>query len=184
MQRFDLNQIAPSPWKNGGGSTREIACWPQGAGMDSFGWRVSVAVMVDEPETGLGLTVAAVDADAVPDAATDGVVRWRDPAVEQRAFLRRRRRRRTTADAAAAADANTALARHGQLHHKRAAVALAFALDPDLPAVQLHDPARDEQPKAAAAARLEFLRRELHDLVEYPLLVFQPEPYRIPDTAE
>jgi hypothetical protein len=36
------------------------------------GWRVSVGVMVDEPETGLGLTVAAVDADAVPDAATDG----------------------------------------------------------------------------------------------------------------
>jgi hypothetical protein len=35
-----------------------------------------------------------------------------------------------------------------------------------------------------AAARLEFLRRELHDLVEYPPLVFQPEPYRIPDTAE
>ncbi len=45
MQRFDLNQIAPSPWKNGGGSTREIACWPQGAGMDSFGWRVSVATI-------------------------------------------------------------------------------------------------------------------------------------------
>ena len=45
MQRYDLNQIAPSPWKNGGGSTREIACWPQGAGMDSFGWRVSVATL-------------------------------------------------------------------------------------------------------------------------------------------
>jgi environmental stress-induced protein Ves len=28
-----------------GGSTREIACWPQGAGMDSFGWRVSVATI-------------------------------------------------------------------------------------------------------------------------------------------
>ena len=45
MQRFDLNQIPHSPWKNGGGSTREIACWPQGAGMDSFGWRVSVATI-------------------------------------------------------------------------------------------------------------------------------------------
>ena len=45
MQRFDLNQIAPSPWKNGGGSTREIACWPLGAGMDGFGWRVSVATI-------------------------------------------------------------------------------------------------------------------------------------------
>ncbi|MGW6574402.1 HutD/Ves family protein [Streptomyces sp. NPDC054945] len=30
-------------WKNGGGVTREIAAWPQGAGMDDFGWRVSLA---------------------------------------------------------------------------------------------------------------------------------------------
>jgi environmental stress-induced protein Ves len=45
MQRFDLNQIPHSPWKNGGGSTREIVCFPPGAGMDSFGWRVSVATI-------------------------------------------------------------------------------------------------------------------------------------------
>ncbi|MDL5037051.1 HutD family protein [Comamonas resistens] len=45
MQRFDLNQIAPSPWKNGGGSTREIVCFPPGAGMDSFAWRISVAMI-------------------------------------------------------------------------------------------------------------------------------------------
>lgn len=43
LQRFDLAAIAPMPWKNGGGATREIACWPPGAGMDGFGWRVSVA---------------------------------------------------------------------------------------------------------------------------------------------
>ncbi|MEV7562556.1 HutD family protein [Streptomyces sp. NPDC048331] len=30
-------------WKNGGGVTREIAAWPEGAGMDDFGWRVSLA---------------------------------------------------------------------------------------------------------------------------------------------
>ena len=35
-------------------------------------WRVSVGVLVGEAVTGLGLTVAAVDADGVPDAATDG----------------------------------------------------------------------------------------------------------------
>ncbi|MGF6211248.1 HutD/Ves family protein [Comamonas sp. 4034] len=45
MHRFDLNEITPRPWKNGGGSTREIACWPQGADMDSFGWRVSIATV-------------------------------------------------------------------------------------------------------------------------------------------
>ncbi|GAA6120741.1 HutD family protein [Acidovorax sp. FG27] len=45
LHRFDLNDIAPTPWKNGGGTTREIACWPPGAGMGDFGWRVSVATV-------------------------------------------------------------------------------------------------------------------------------------------
>lgn len=31
------------PWKNGGGETTEIMAWPQGAGLDDFGWRVSMA---------------------------------------------------------------------------------------------------------------------------------------------
>ena len=43
MHRFDLAAIAPTPWKNGGGATRELACWPLGAGIDAFDWRVSVA---------------------------------------------------------------------------------------------------------------------------------------------
>jgi environmental stress-induced protein Ves len=30
-------------WKNGGGMTREVAAYPPGAGMDDFGWRVSIA---------------------------------------------------------------------------------------------------------------------------------------------
>jgi environmental stress-induced protein Ves len=35
-------------WKNGGGTTREIASFPAGAGMDDFDWRVSAA-RVDTP---------------------------------------------------------------------------------------------------------------------------------------
>ncbi len=31
------------PWKNGGGETAEIAVFPEGAGLDDFGWRVSMA---------------------------------------------------------------------------------------------------------------------------------------------
>jgi environmental stress-induced protein Ves len=31
------------PWKNGGGVTREIAAWPEGADMGDFAWRVSLA---------------------------------------------------------------------------------------------------------------------------------------------
>ncbi|WP_454764833.1 HutD/Ves family protein [Cupriavidus campinensis] len=48
--RFALDAIAPAPWKNGGGTTREIAVWPPGAGMDAFAWRVSVAdIAADGP---------------------------------------------------------------------------------------------------------------------------------------
>ncbi|MFF2961347.1 HutD family protein [Streptomyces sp. NPDC057963] len=32
-----------TPWKNGGGVTREIAAFPEGAPLDAFDWRVSLA---------------------------------------------------------------------------------------------------------------------------------------------
>jgi environmental stress-induced protein Ves len=32
-------------WKNGGGETAEIAVFPDGAGLDDFGWRVSMATV-------------------------------------------------------------------------------------------------------------------------------------------
>lgn len=35
----------PKPWKNGGGITEEIACWPTGAGLGSFDWRISIALI-------------------------------------------------------------------------------------------------------------------------------------------
>lgn len=40
---FNLHDIAPTPWKNGGGLTQEITCWPPGADMHDFQWRASVA---------------------------------------------------------------------------------------------------------------------------------------------
>ena len=39
-------ELRASPWKNGGGVTREIAVHPAGAGMDDFLWRVSAAEVV------------------------------------------------------------------------------------------------------------------------------------------
>ena len=33
------------PWKNGGGETAEVAVHPPGAGIDAFGWRVSLATI-------------------------------------------------------------------------------------------------------------------------------------------
>jgi environmental stress-induced protein Ves len=35
--------LVGAPWKNGGGVTREVAAFPEQAGMDAFVWRVSIA---------------------------------------------------------------------------------------------------------------------------------------------
>jgi environmental stress-induced protein Ves len=45
LQFFDRSALVPMPWKNGGGVTREIACYPPGAGMEDFAWRVSIATI-------------------------------------------------------------------------------------------------------------------------------------------
>lgn len=42
-QRFDLRTLPPQRWKNGAGTTREIAVEPAGAGTDGFDWRLSIA---------------------------------------------------------------------------------------------------------------------------------------------
>ena len=78
MQRFDLNQIAPSPWKNGGGSTREIVCFPPGAGMDSFGWRISVATIAQAGPfsafAGVDRQITLLDGDGVHLHSADGQI--------------------------------------------------------------------------------------------------------------
>lgn len=43
LHRFTVADLPATPWKNGGGVTREIVCQPPGADMDSFDWRVSIA---------------------------------------------------------------------------------------------------------------------------------------------
>ena len=43
LTHFSRLSLAVTPWKNGGGTTQEIACWPPGAGLSDFGWRVSIA---------------------------------------------------------------------------------------------------------------------------------------------
>ena len=40
---IDLDQLSATPWKNGGGSTRQLAISPPGAGLDDFAWRISCA---------------------------------------------------------------------------------------------------------------------------------------------
>jgi len=45
IHRFDIASLPAMPWKNGGGTTREIACLPVGAGLDDFDWRASIATI-------------------------------------------------------------------------------------------------------------------------------------------
>lgn len=44
-KRFAIADLPSTPWKNGGGSTREVVCQPPSAGMDAFDWRVSIATI-------------------------------------------------------------------------------------------------------------------------------------------
>ncbi len=46
--RFDWAELPNTPWKNGGGTTREIVCQPPGANMNSFDWRVSIATIASD----------------------------------------------------------------------------------------------------------------------------------------
>ena len=48
--RFDRASLPSTPWKNGGGHTREIARIPVASALDDFDWRVSIAdVSIDGP---------------------------------------------------------------------------------------------------------------------------------------
>ncbi|HWV09358.1 MAG TPA: HutD family protein, partial [Pseudomonas sp.] len=40
---IDLATTPCTPWKNGGGETRELAIEPAGAALDEFEWRISSA---------------------------------------------------------------------------------------------------------------------------------------------
>ncbi|HEY1043451.1 MAG TPA: HutD family protein [Telluria sp.] len=61
--------LEASPWKNGGGSTTEIAVAPHAAGFDEFDWRISLARIVqDGPFSafpGIDRTLALVEGDGV-----------------------------------------------------------------------------------------------------------------------
>lgn len=58
MRSILLNEVAPQPWRNGRGRTRELLAWPAGADR----WQVRVSV-------------ADIDDDA-PFSAFPGVERW------------------------------------------------------------------------------------------------------------
>lgn len=47
MKIIRASEYKVMPWKNGGGETAEIAAFPEGASMQDFGWRVSMAKVTE-----------------------------------------------------------------------------------------------------------------------------------------
>lgn len=43
MRILRASDRVAAPWKNGGGTTTEVAAFPVGVGFDHFGWRISIA---------------------------------------------------------------------------------------------------------------------------------------------
>lgn len=58
MKKIDLKSVRATPWKNGGGTTRELAVHPQTAGLGDFIWRFSIA---DVSESGAFSNFAGID---------------------------------------------------------------------------------------------------------------------------
>lgn len=42
------DSLPATPWKNGGGETREIACFPPGSSLGEFEWRLSTATVAQD----------------------------------------------------------------------------------------------------------------------------------------
>lgn len=76
-RRFDIAALPSMPWKNGGGGTREIVCRPEGAGMDGFDWRVSIATIARNGPfsafAGVDRVIMLLDGDGVRLRSAGGI---------------------------------------------------------------------------------------------------------------
>lgn len=76
--RFDRRALPAVAWRNGGGLTRELACWPPGAGADCFAWRASIAtIAADGPFSrypGVDRVIVLLDGGGVRLRAHDGSI--------------------------------------------------------------------------------------------------------------
>ena len=91
VRHLKLAEIQPTPWKNGGGMTREIAVGPEGAGLEDFLWRLSVAeVAASGPFSafpGIDRTLTLLQGDGLKLDFEEGDdlvidVRWRPAAFD------------------------------------------------------------------------------------------------------
>lgn len=69
MKILRAGQHRRMPWKNGGGETTEIIASPEGAGLDEFDWRISMArVAADGPFSrfaGIDRTLCVIDGEGL-----------------------------------------------------------------------------------------------------------------------
>lgn len=79
IHAFTIAALPATPWKNGGGITREIACYPLGAAVrQSFLWRMSIATIAsDGPFSsfpGIDRVIVLLDGPGVRLTSGDGAV--------------------------------------------------------------------------------------------------------------
>lgn len=69
MRVIRFASLALQPWKNRGGATRTLLCAPEGAGLEHFDWRISIAdVSSDGPFStfpGVERTLALIDGEGM-----------------------------------------------------------------------------------------------------------------------
>ncbi|SFM27927.1 HutD family protein [Variovorax sp. OV329] len=73
---FSRAALPVTPWKNGGGTTQQIMSWPPGAGIETFGWRVSIACIAAAGPfsafPGVDRSIMLLEGDGVRLFAADG----------------------------------------------------------------------------------------------------------------
>ncbi|HCV64712.1 MAG TPA: HutD family protein [Serratia sp.] len=67
LTRFDFASLPVTPWRNGGGETREIVSWPLGA--QDFDWRASIATIAQDGPfsafSGIDRSITLLEGDGV-----------------------------------------------------------------------------------------------------------------------
>lgn len=76
LTHFSRRSLPVTPWKNGGGTTQEIACWASGAGLSDFDWRVSIATIAAAGPfsvfAGVDRSITLLDGEGVRLRSRDG----------------------------------------------------------------------------------------------------------------
>jgi len=71
------------PWKNGRGETTEVAVHPKGAGLGDFGWRISMAAVVEDGAfsifPGIDRTLAVLGGDGIELSIAEAAPRHLTP---------------------------------------------------------------------------------------------------------